>query len=425
MKETIAQKVLRKHLVEGEVAPGSTILVKPDRILLNDASGPITFKQFKKIGAKEVSDPDKVVLVCDHFTPVPSLAGAVGQREMEEFAKQFGIKHFYGIGHGGIEHTLLPQEGLVRPGDLVVGGDSHTCTYGAFDAFGTGMGSTDIASGLALGDFWFMVPQTARFDFKGKRDRFVSGKDLILKIVSEIGVDGATYQAMEFGGAAMPGFNIDERMALCNMAVEAGAKTCFVQPDSVTSEWAHAKFSDDFELVSGDEGADYASEMTFDLSDMTPLVAKPHSPGNVVPLKELIGTKVNQAYIGNCANGTITDLRQAAQVVGNRKVAPHTRALVVPATQQVYLKAMEEGLLGKFVEAGFAVSTPTCGACFGGHTGLLDAGEVAISTTNRNFRGRMGNAGAEIYLANAYVAAAAAVTGEITDPAKLVGGDAS
>lgn len=420
MGQTMAEKILAQHAISGEVEPGRIIRARIDTVLLNDVSGPLSFKQFYEMGATRVAAPEGVVLVCDHFAPAPSISAAHGLKAMRQFAEEQRIPHFFDVGQGGIEHTLLPERHLIAPGDLIIGGDSHTCTYGAFDAFGTGLGSTDIAAAMALGELWFLVPESVQFIFHGTKRPFVTGKDIILRVLQEIGADGATYQAMEFAGEGIASLSIDERMAVCNMAVEGGAKTGIVVPDAVTEAWArdHAA-ARPYQFVAPDPDAHYAASYTFDLADFGPMVARPHSPANVVPADEVLGTHVDQVYIGNCANGTITDLRQAASVLGGRHVARGTRAVVVPATQRVYEQAMAEGLIAQLIEAGVAVSTPTCGACFGGHMGLLDDGEVAITTTNRNFRGRMGHAGAQVYLANAYVAAAAAVAGEIVDPAQV------
>jgi 3-isopropylmalate/(R)-2-methylmalate dehydratase large subunit len=421
MKQTIAEKILSKKNIEGkEVKAGDIILGKPDVILINDASGPLAFIQFKKIGAKKVADPQSVVMVLDHFSPPPSLSAAEDFKEIRIFVQEHGIPNFFEMG-SGIEHTLLPERGFIKPGSLIIGGDSHTTTYGAFNAFGTGLGSTDIAVALALGYTWFLVPESQRFEFEGERMPFVSGKDLILRVIKDIGVDGATYQSMEFAGSGLLQFNMDEYMALCNMAVEAGAKAGIVEANENIAKWAVSKFGYLPELVRADEGAEYVNVIKYNLSEIDePLVAKPHSPGNVVGVSEVEGIRVDQVYIGNCANGTLTDLRQAAFVLKGRHVAKGTRLIVVPATQQIYKQAIKEGLIDIFLEAGAVISPPTCGACFGGHMGLLADGEVAITTTNRNFRGRMGSAKAEIYLANAFVAAASAVTGYITNPKKIV-----
>lgn len=423
MGQTMAEKILARHAISGDVEPGRIIRARVDCVLLNDVSGPLSFQQFREMGATRVAEPEHVVLVCDHFAPAPSIAAAHGLKAMRQFAAEQGIPHFFDVGQGGIEHTLLPERGLIAPGDLIIGGDSHTCTYGAFNAFGTGLGSTDIAAAMALGELWFLVPESVRFVFHGAKRPYVTGKDIILRVLREIGADGATYQAMEFAGEGIASLTIDERMAVCNMAVEGGAKTGIVVPDAVTEAWARDHASPrPHQLVAPDADAHYAATYSFDLADFGPMVARPHSPANVVPVEEVVGTHVDQVYIGNCANGTLTDLRQAVALLGGRHVARGTRAIVVPATQRVYEQALAEGLITQLVEAGVAVSTPTCGACFGGHMGLLDEGEVAITTTNRNFRGRMGHAGAQVYLASASVAAAAAVAGEIVDPAQVAAG---
>lgn len=418
---TLAEKILAHHAVAGEVRPGAIIRARVDRVLLNDVSGPIAFRQFEAMGADTVFDAGRIVLVCDHFAPAPTLQAAATHRVMRDFAARHGLPHFFDAGQGGIEHTLLPEQGLVGPGELIAGGDSHTCTYGAFNAFGTGLGSTDIAAAMALGEVWFMVPETTAVEFRGRPGRFVTGKDLILRLLQEIGSAGAVYQALEFGGAALSQLNMDERMALCNMAVEAGAKTGIVVPDAETARWARARGFDAAGLVYPDAGAHYAAVHRFDLDGMTPLVARPHAPDHVAPVDECRGVPVQQVYIGNCANGTLTDLRQAAEVLRGRRVARGTRLIIVPATYKIYAQALAEGLIEIFVHAGAVVAPPSCGACFGGHMGLLDDGEVAVTTTNRNFRGRMGHPGAGIYLANAWVAAAAAVAGEIVHPAEVLG----
>ncbi len=367
----------------------------------------------------KVASPEKLALVCDHFAPAPTAAGAALLGRMRRFAQEKGIENFFDAGKGGIEHTLVPQQGLIGPGDLIAGGDSHTCTAGAFGAFGAGMSWAGMAGIMVLDETWFKVPQSLRFELRGEKARFVTGKDVILQILQKIGVDGALYMAMEFGGPAMPSLNIDERMAICNMAVEAGAKTAIVEPDDATASWAEQHCKRDYKLTHPDPDAEYAARHDIDLTAMRPMVARPSSPGNAVPIDEIKGVHVDQVYMGNCANGTITDLRQIASVLKGRKIARGTRAVVVPATQKIYLQAISEGLIQQFVDAGAAVSTPTCGACFGGHNGALGDGEIGVATINRNFRGRAGHAGAQMYLCNSFVAAATAVAGEIVDPAAL------
>jgi 3-isopropylmalate/(R)-2-methylmalate dehydratase large subunit len=421
MPQTIAEKILRNHSREerDEVHPGEFIRARVDLTLLNDVNGPAAFRHFEAMGGTKVSSPDKLALVCDHFAPAPSAAGAQLLSSMRRFAQEKGIENFFDAGKGGIEHTLVPQQGLIGPGDLIAGGDSHTCTAGAFSAFGAGMSWAGMAAIMILDETWFKVPESIRFNVTGKKSGFVTGKDIILQILQKIGVDGALYMSMEFGGPSMASLNIDERMAICNMAVEAGGKTAIIEPDELTADWAKQHCKRRYELIKPDPGAHYAAHHEINLSLMRPMIAKPPSPGNVVPVEEVEGIHVDQVYMGNCANGTITDLRQIASILKGRKLANGTRAVIVPATQKVYLQAISEGLIEHFIRAGAAVSTPTCGACFGGHNGALSDGEIGVATINRNFRGRAGHAGAQMYLCNSYVAAATAVAGEIIDPAKL------
>jgi 3-isopropylmalate/(R)-2-methylmalate dehydratase large subunit len=407
------------------VAPGDVVMVRCDVVMANDVSGPVAFRAMEKMGVERVFDPGRVVMVADHFAPAKDARSAELQRRLKEWSREQGVT-FYDQGRGGIEHTLLCEEGWIRPGAVIAGGDSHTCTYGALGAFGTGLGSTDIAACLALGEFWQAVPSTIRVEFTGERQRFVTGKDLILAVIGELGVGGATNAVLEFVGEGARALSVDERLAVSNMAVEAGAETGLFPPDDTVVDYLRARESRvqgavPRELASDDDAV-FAQTLEIDLDRLPPLVALPHLPGNVVPVAEAIGTKVDQVYIGNCSNGTMTDLRQTAEVLGGRKVHPGCRAIVVPATQRVYREAMREGLIDLFVEAGASVSTPTCGACFGGHMGVLATGERAVATTNRNFRGRMGSPDAEVCLANAYVAAAAAVAGEIVHPGDVLAG---
>ncbi|MBV7483794.1 3-isopropylmalate dehydratase large subunit [Bordetella sp. BOR01] len=421
MAQTVAEKILQAHQIDDSqrVEPGNVIRARVDLVLLNDANGPVAFRHFANMGGKRVAIPDKVAMVCDHFAPAPSAAGARMLGDMRRFAREKGIEHFYDVGKGGIEHTLIPEVGLIGPGDLVAGGDSHTGTAGAFNAFGMGMSWSGMAAIMVLDETWFRVPESMRFHLHGKKAPYVTGKDVILHILQEIGVYGALYRSMEFGGPGIAEFNIDERMAICNMVVEAGAKTGIVEADDFTRSWAQATCKRPWKMVNADADAQYHSRHDLDLARMQPMVAKPYSPENVVPLDQVQGVHVDQVYMGNCANGTLTDLRQIASILKGRKIAAGTRAIIVPATQKIYMEAMAEGLIEQFVEAGAAVSTPTCGACFGGHNGALDDGEVGFATINRNFKGRGGHAGAQVFLGNSYVAAATAVAGEIIDPAKL------
>lgn len=420
MQMTAAEKIFARHCDRETVRAGEFVFAKVDRSLLNDITGPLAFTQLRKMGVERIREPDKVVLVGDHFAPPRDIAAAEGLRSLQEFAREQGVGHSYGIGDGGIEHTLLPELGLVRPGDIIIGGDSHTCTYGAFGALGSGLGSTDIAAAIAMGELWFRVPETMIFEFEGKRRPFVASKDFILKILGDITTDGATYRCMEFRGQGICDLAMDERMAVCNMAIEGGAKTCIIPVDSKTREWAAQKNISDYHAAYSDDGSDIAHFAKYNLDDLEPLCARPFSPDNVTPVSNVRNVRVDQVYIGNCANGTLADLRQAAQILKGNKVAKDLRCIVVPATQLIYKTALREGLIEIFLEAGVIMSPPTCGACAGLHMGVLADGQVAVATTNRNFRGRMGATGSEVYLANAWVAAAAAVAGEIVPPSAIL-----
>lgn len=420
-RQTIAEKILEAHRLDerDRVEPGDVVRARVDMVLLNDANGPVAFRHFANMGGGKVVNPDKVMMVCDHFAPAPSAAGARMLGDMRRFATSKGIEHFYDVGKGGIEHTLMPEVGLCGPGDLIAGGDSHTGTAGAFNAFGTGMSWSGMAAIMQIDETWFRVPESMRFTLRGKKAAHVTGKDVILQILQDIGVDGALYRSMEFAGPGLADINMDERMGICNMVVEAGAKTGIVEFDDITRAWAEATCKRPWTATVADADAQYHSRHEIDLARMRPMVAKPYSPENVVAVDDIRHVHVDQVYMGNCANGTMTDLRQIASVLKGRKVAKGTRAMIVPATQKIYREAMAEGLIDIFIEAGAAVSTPTCGACFGGHNGALDDGEVGFATINRNFKGRGGHAGAQVYLGNSYVAAATAVAGEIIDPARL------
>jgi 3-isopropylmalate/(R)-2-methylmalate dehydratase large subunit len=401
------------------MAPGEVVMVRCDVVMGNDVSGPVAFRAMEKMGATRVFDREKVVMVADHFMPAKDARSAALQRRMKEWSEAQGVS-FYGQGRGGIEHTLLAEEGWIVPGSVIAGGDSHTCTYGALGAFGTGLGSTDIAACLVFGEFWQTVPGTIRVEFTGERRPFVSGKDLILAVIGETGVAGGTNMVLEFVGPGAEALSIDERLAVANMAVEAGSEAGLFPADETTAAYLEGRTERPWTAERSDPDAEVARQVRIDLDAVSPLVALPHSPGNVVPLEEALGTKIDQVYIGNCANGTMTDLRQTADVLRGRTVHKDCRAIIVPATQRIYREALAEGLLDVFVQAGAMVSTPTCGACFGGHMGILGAGEAAITTTNRNFKGRMGSPEARVHLANAWVAAAAAVAGEIVDPAEFL-----
>jgi len=393
-------------------------MVRCDLVFANDVSGPLAFRAMERMEVAKVFDPSKVVMIADHFTPAKDARSAELQRRMKQWSKGQGVA-FYDQGRGGIEHTLLCEEGRIVPGSVVVGGDSHTCTLGALGAFASGLGSTDIGACLALGEFWQSVPGTIRVDFTGERQPFVTGKDLILAVIGEIGVGGSTNCVLEFGGDGAAALSVDERLAVSNMAVEAGAETGLFPADETTAAYLDGRVEPGWTAERSDPDAVLAQTLEIDLSALEPLVALPHLPGNVVPVAEAIGTKIDQVYVGNCSNGTMTDLRQTAEILRGRSVHRDCRMIVVPATQSIYRQALAEGLLDVFVEAGAMVSTPTCGACFGGHMGVLGAGERAVTTTNRNFKGRMGSPEAEVHLANAYVAAAAAVAGEIVHPREV------
>jgi 3-isopropylmalate/(R)-2-methylmalate dehydratase large subunit len=419
-------KVLAAHGIE-DVTPGAYGLARVDRVMVNDVSGAVTVREFARMGATRVFDPARVACITDHFWPAKDVRSAEQVSFLRTFAREQGIGDYFEVGAtraAGIEHAVLAEEGLVLPGRLVVGADSHTCTAGALGAMGIGFGSTDLAAALALGEVWLKVPETVAVRFIGTPGRFATGKDLILAALGMMGVDGATYDALEFVGPAVDALGVDGRMALCNMAVEAGAKSGMVAADETTLAWLRPRVADPDALSAfgPDEDAAYDREVVVDVDGMAPLVAVPPSPGDVRPADALAeAVKVDQVYVGNCANGTITDLRQLAEVLRGRHVADGVRLIVVPATQDVERQALREGLIETFVDAGAMVSPPTCGACFGGHMGVLAAGETAVATTNRNFRGRMGHRDSRVFLANAYVAGAAAVTGELVDPAQVLG----
>jgi 3-isopropylmalate/(R)-2-methylmalate dehydratase large subunit len=420
VSHTLAEKILLAHTDTDEVAPGDIVMVRCDVVMTNDISGPMAFRAMEKMGATKVFDASKVVVVPDHFIPAKDTRSAELQKLLRDWSAAQGVA-YYEQGRGGIEHTVLVEEGWVVPGSVIAGGDSHTCTYGALGAFGTGLGSTDIAACLASGAFWQAVPGTILVEFTGDKGRFVTGKDLILAVIAEIGVAGGTNMALEFVGEGAEALSIDDRLAVANMAVEAGSETGFFPADDTVAAYLEGRTDRPWTAERSDPGADFSSTVRIDLDALPPLVALPHSPGNVVPLDQAVGRKIDQVYIGNCSNGTMTDLRQAAELLRGRRVHERVRAIIVPASQRVYREALAEGLLDLFVEAGAMVSTPTCGACFGGSGGVLAPGESAVTTTNRNFRGRMGSSEAGVHLANAWVAAAAAVAGEIVDPAELAG----
>lgn len=419
MGKTITEKILAAHAGKKEVSPGELINVQVDLVLANDITAPIAIERFAEIGVKEVFDRDKVVLVADHYVPGKDVQAAEQCRLMRKFAEDKGITHYYEVGRGGIEHALLPEEGLVKPGDLVVGADSHTCTYGALGAFSTGVGSTDAAAAMATGEIWLKVPSSLKFIYQGERQKWVSGKDLILYTIGQIGVDGARYEAMEFSGPVISSLSMDERFTITNMAIEAGAKNGIIQPDDTTLAYVKEKTGADFKVYQSDDDATYEEVFEFDVSKIEPQVALPPLPSNAKPVSQVKDVKIDQVVIGSCTNGRMDDLRVAAEVLKGRKVSPKVRLIVIPATQNIYHQALKEGLFEIFLDANAAITTPTCGPCLGGHMGVLAEGERAVATTNRNFVGRMGHPKSEVYLANPAVAAASAVLGRIGSPEEL------
>ncbi len=421
MGMTITEKILAEHAGRRYVEPGEIINCRVDLALGNDITAPLAIKAFEEVGAEEVFDPERLVLVPDHFAPNKDIPSAEQCKVLREFARKHRIRHYYEVGRMGIEHALLPELGLVKPGDLVIGADSHTCTYGALGAFSTGVGSTDLAACMVTGEIWLRVPESMKLIYHGELPRWIGGKDLILYTIGQIGVDGARYRAMEFEGEAIRSLSMDGRFTMANMAIEAGAKNGIFVPDEATFHYLEERGVKEWRAFESDPDAHYVEVREFDVSGLEPQVACPPSPANVRPVGELDDVEIDQVVIGSCTNGRIEDLRVAAQVLKGKKVAPYVRLIVIPATQGVYLQAMREGLIETFVEAGAAVSTPTCGPCLGGHMGVLAEGERALATTNRNFVGRMGHPKSEVYLAGPAVAAATAVTGRITHPEEVAG----
>jgi len=416
---TLVEKILVDHTDKKKVSPGEFINVRVDLILSNDITAPIAIKEFQRIGVDKVFDPKKIVMVADHFVPNKDIASAEQVKLMREFAYEQGIMYF-DVGQMGIEHALLPEQGLVLPGDVVVGADSHTCTYGAVGAFATGMGSTDIATAMATGDIWMKVPSTIKLIYHGSLGEWVGGKDLILFTIGNIGVDGALYSAMEFTGEAIDALSIDGRFTMANMAIEAGAKAGIFRVDNKTQLYIKFRAERPYAVYEPDNDAEYSQVVEYDVSSLEPQVALPHSPANAKPVSQVGEIEIDQAVIGSCTNGRLDDLRVAAQILKGRKVHPGVRCIVIPATQQIYLDTLNEGLAETFVRAGAVVSTPTCGPCLGGYMGILAAGERCISTTNRNFVGRMGSPQSEVYLANPAIAAASAIAGKIVNPEEIL-----
>lgn len=420
MGMTLTQKILAAHAGLDKVEPGQLIMANVDLVLGNDVTTPVAIQEFKRMGAKKVFDRKKIALVPDHFTPNKDIKSAEQCKIVREFAYEMGIENYFEVGQMGIEHALIPEKGLVVPGDLVIGADSHTCTYGALGAFSTGVGSTDMAAAMATGQAWFKVPEAIKFVLKGQLKRWVSGKDVILQIIGMIGVDGALYKSMEFTGEGLASLSMDDRFTIANMAIEAGAKNGIFDVDEKTLEYVRAHSERDFKVYKADEDAEYSQVFEIDLSNIPLTVAFPHLPSNIRTFDEIGDIPIDQVVIGSCTNGRLSDLRVAAQIMKGHKVHPRVRTIIIPATQKIYLEAMKEGLLEIFIEAGAVVSTPTCGPCLGGHMGILAKGERAVATTNRNFVGRMGHVESEVYIASPAVAAASAITGKISSPEEVM-----
>jgi len=415
---TLSEKILAAHTGREKVSPGEFINVKVDLVLSNDITAPIAIKEFNRLGVASVFDPTRVVMVPDHFCPNKDIQSAEQAKMMREFALKHKIVYFE-IGQMGIEHVILPEKGLVLPGDVVVGADSHTCTYGALGAFATGMGSTDIAVAMATGEIWMKVPPSIKFIFHGKTGKWVGGKDLILYTIGQIGVDGALYSAMEFHGDAVDSLPMDGRFTIANMAIEAGAKAGIFHVDAKTRRYLKGRASRNYIEYTADTNAEYARVIEYDATAIEPQIAFPHLPSNTRPVSRAGNIKIDQVVIGSCTNGRLDDLRLAASLLKDRKVYAGVRCIIIPGSQQIYMDALKEGLIEIFIKAGAVVSTPTCGPCLGGYMGVLAAGERCLSTTNRNFVGRMGHPSSEVYLANPAVAAATAIMGRIADPQEL------
>ncbi len=421
MGMTLTEKILARHSGRARVQPGDLVEAKVDFCFANDITAPLAIREFEKIGVPTVFDKDRVGFVPDHYAPNKDIASAEQCRVMREFAHKHNITYYYEIGRSGIAHVLLPEEGLVLPGEVFVGADSHTCNHGALGAFATGVGSSDLAATMATGELWFRVPETLRFVLRGKPAPWVTGKDLVLHVIGDIGVDGARYCAMEFAGDTLRHLTMDERFSITNMAVEAGGKNGIMEPDDVVLDCVKPRAKRAFEPIYADRDASYTKVKEYDVSTLEAVVSVPSSPGDVVPVREAAGVKVDQVFIGTCTNGRLEDLRAAARVLSGRSVHARTRLLVIPATPAIYKQAMKEGLIQIFMDAGAAVSTSTCGPCIGGHMGVLASGEVCVSTSSRNFVGRMGHRDSKVYLSGPGVAAASAVLGRLGHPDEVMG----
>ena len=419
MGKTIVEKILSAHTNTDKFRIGDIIKARVDFAFANDITAPIALKYFKESGARQVFDKKRVGLIPDHFAPNKDIKSAEQCKLLKEFAQEYEIENYFEIGKMGVEHALLPEKGLVLPGDVVVGADSHTDTSGALGAFAIGVGSTDLAAVMALGEVWLKIPPAIKFIYSGKLNKWVSGKDLILYTISKIGVDGANYKVMEFSGEVIKGLSMDNRFTMCNMAIEAGAKTGIIEPDEITLEYVKSRAKRPFQIYNSDSDAHYEKIIEIDVSKIEPQVAFPHLPENAKPISKAKGIKIDQSIIGSCTNGRIEDLRIAAEIIKGQQVHSEVRLIIIPATQDVYLQALREGLIDIFITAGAAVSTPTCGPCLGGYMGILAKGERAISTTNRNFVGRMGHPESEVYLASPAIAAASAIVGRIASPEEV------
>ena len=415
---TMTEKIFAAHAGLNEVSPGELIRARLDLVLGNDITAPPAITEFEQISDK-VFDKDKIALVPDHFTPNKDIKSAEMAKTMREFARKHDITHYFEVGRMGIEHVLLPEQGLVAPGEVIIGADSHTCTYGAMGAFATGVGSTDMACAMATGETWFKVPASIKVELTGQLPLWVSGKDIILKLIGMIGVDGARYQSLEFAGEGVATLTMTDRLTIANMAIEAGAKNGIFPVDAVTERYLSGRVTRAYTPVAADPDAEYVRTVTINLNQLTPVVALPHLPENVRPVSDLEPTPINQVIIGSCTNGRIEDLEQAAVIMKGRQVHENVRAIIIPGSQAVYLEAINLGYIETFVKAGAVVSTPTCGPCLGGHMGILAKGERAVATTNRNFRGRMGHVESEVYLAGPAVAAASAILGRVAGPEEV------
>ncbi len=417
----VTEKILARASGRDEVVPGEIVEANVDMAMIHDLTGPLAIESFRKIGVKKVWNSQRIVVVFDHLVPAPSERAAELHSIVREFVKEQGIENFYDVGRGGICHQVMPEKGHVRPAELVVGADSHTCTYGALGAFATGIGATDMAAVFATGALWLKVPSVIRVNIDGRFQRYVTPKDLILKIIGEIKADGAIYKGIELSGSTVQNMGVEGRMTMCNMAIEMSAKTGIVEPDAKTLDYVKARTSKPFQIIKGDSDATYEKTLNLDVKDMEPQVACPHSVDNVKPVSEVADVHINQAFLGSCTNGRLEDLRSAARFLEGKRVRNGVRMIVSPASQEIYLQALSEGLFEIFLKAGAIVGNPTCGPCLGGHLGLLAPGEVCVSSSNRNFVGRMGSPKAYVYLASPVTVAASAVTGRITNPRTLEG----